>query len=63
MKKAKGEVKKLIIALGEIQNLIGKAKGVLWNDRNSNNIEETSILLEKAFEVCLKNRNEYYPIE
>jgi hypothetical protein len=62
MKKAKGEVKKLIVALGEIQNLVGKAKGSLWNDRDANSLEEASDALDKAFEICLKHRNQYDPL-
>ena len=61
--KARGKVKKLLITLGEIQQLSGEAVNVYHNDRQPDRAGKLIPLLEKITELCLAERNQYDPID
>ena len=63
MKQAKGQVKKLLQVLGEVQSLIGNAKVSHYNDRDRNAFVEAQEKLEKAFNLCVEASSEYYPFD
>ena len=53
-KRARGEVKKLLIMILEVQNLVGKARGLHQNDRSQTSFEEAQNCLERAFALCVQ---------
>ena len=61
--RARGKIRKLLISLGEIQNLAGEAKGVYLDDRAQDRAGRLIPLLEKIFAICLDELSEYDPIE
>lgn len=62
MKIAKGNTRKIVKLVGDIQTLIGSARGSVLNDRNPYAIDDTIKNLEKAFELCLEITGMYEPI-
>ena len=56
-------VRKLLVGLGEIQGLISKAKFGYLNDRAKCRASIVIPALEKAFDLCVKLRSDYPPIE
>lgn len=63
MKKAKGEVRRLLIVIGELQDKIGMAKGQHDNDRDMMAFEKAQKLLDEAFRLCIETTGEYERIE
>ena len=63
MKTPRGNVRKLILALGDIQDLVGEAQGVASNDRDVSRMDHLMPLLHRAFEICVEARSVYPPIE
>lgn len=63
MKVARGNVKKLIVILTDIQSLIGEARGAVMNDRDMMSMDKTLAALDKAFQLCIEARGEYYPTD
>lgn len=63
MKIAKGRTRKIVRLVGEIQALIGSAKGNVLNDRNPYAIDDAMQNLEKAFDLCLDITGMYEPIK
>ena len=57
--KPRGQVKTLLVALGEIQDLAGKAKAAYWDDRQTDRAKVLVPLLEQIFNRCLAERNRY----
>ena len=53
MKIARGNTRKIIVMVGDVQTLIGRAKGDVMNDRDPNSMDKILPALEKAFELCL----------
>jgi len=62
MKTARGDVRKLLITLGDIQTLAGRAQGVYLNDRSTERAEKLVPMLQEIFDKCVETRSEYYPI-
>ncbi len=62
MKHARGDMRKLLIAIGEIQQLIGNARGLHDDDQNPRGFEDGQKQLHKAFELCVTATSEYYPV-
>ena len=63
MKKATGKIKKLLIEIGEIQTLNGKAKSAYFDDRSSCRASKLKPLFEEIHEICVRVRSEYFPID
>lgn len=61
-KQARGEVRRLIKVIGELQNKIGMAKSHHDNDRDMMAFEKGQRLLEEAFELCIKTTGDYDPV-
>ena len=59
----RGNTRKLILYLGDIQTLIGRAKNSALNDRDTNQLEHVLEALEEAFNLCVEARSFYSPIE
>ena len=59
--KARGNTKIILEKVGEIQNLIGSAKGKHDNDRNPDAHEQAQNELQRAFDLCLEIRDMYEP--
>jgi hypothetical protein len=53
--------KKEQAAIGEVQNLIGRALGEHLNDRNPNHIPAVERPLREAFELCISVLGNYPP--
>lgn len=60
--KARGNTKIILEKVGEVQHLIGKAKGMHDNDRDVNAHEIAQKLLAEAFDLCVEIRNMYDPL-
>jgi hypothetical protein len=61
--KARGNTKVIIQKVGEIQNLLGRAKALHDDDRSPNSHEKAQKALNEAFELCLEIRNMYDPVD
>jgi hypothetical protein len=60
--KARGQVRKLLIAIRELQSLIGTAKAFHENDRDPNGYVKGQAALTHAFELCLDATGGYEPM-
>lgn len=60
--KATGKIRQIVKRVGQIQNLVGKARGAYWNDRQADRAEAVITPLEEAFKLCLEITGEYDPI-
>ena len=59
---ARGKVRRLLILIGKIQTLAGRAKHTYLNDRNRGMADQLLPVLDEIFDICLEARNEYDPI-
>jgi hypothetical protein len=59
MKIAKGEVRQLLIIVGILQDKIGLARGLHFDDRSRGAFEKAQNLLGEAFDLCVSTRGEY----
>lgn len=57
------KVRSLLKILGEIQDKVGRASGLHQNDQDSMGFEKAQNLLDEIFELCVKVRSEYAPIQ
>ncbi len=62
MKIARGNTRKIVKLVGEIQTLVGSAKGTVLNDRNPNMMDDLLPMLDRAFGLCLDVTGMYEPI-
>lgn len=62
MKKARGEIRRILIVVGKIQSLAGKAQGVYFNDRQANRADALIPILQEMFDLCLDILGDYDPI-
>ena len=60
--KAKGNTKKILQKVGEIQDLVGLAMANHANDKNTDAYEKGQEQLKKAFDICLEITGMYDPI-
>jgi len=60
--KARGEVRRLLIVIGELQSLIGSAETNHNNDRDQMGFQNGQIALRKAFQLCIEATSKYEPI-
>ena len=61
MKQARGQTKRLLIAISEIQTLIGSAHNKHFNDRSQSAFAEAQAELERAFRLCVDATSEFDP--
>jgi len=61
MKKAKGETRKLLKVIIDLQGKIGYAKGLHYNDRSQTAFEQAQDILQQAFELCVETTGDYDP--
>lgn len=57
--KAKGKVREIIKKVGEVQDKVGMARSLHYNDVSMTSFERAQDLLEEAFELCLEIRGMY----
>lgn len=57
MDKRKKSRRELLKALGEVQHLVGQAKGDYQNDRSAERAQKVVTGLEKAFDICVEARS------
>lgn len=62
MKIAKGTVRKLLIKIGSVQDLISKAIACGGDDRDPHGFEKAQRSLLQAFEICVEATGDYAPI-
>lgn len=62
-RKARGEVRRLLQVIGELQELIGAAYGAYWTDRAVDRATKVIEPLEKAHSICLKTTGAYDPVD
>jgi hypothetical protein len=60
--KARGRTKIILQKVGEIQNLIGEARSLHFEDTNPKSFTEAQNKLQQAFDICLEIRNMYDPV-
>jgi hypothetical protein len=60
---AMGQLRKVLIQIGKIQDLSGKAKGIYLNDRGLNRADKLIPILDEIFNLCVDIRGNYEPIE
>jgi hypothetical protein len=54
MKKARGNTRIILEKVGEIQQLVGRVKGDMMNDRNAFAIDRAMEDIQTAFDLCLE---------
>ena len=62
MKHARGNVRKLLIVIGKLQSLIGKAESEHQNDRSRDGFEHGQKALRQAFDLCIEATSQYHPV-
>lgn len=62
MKQARGDVRKLLQVLGEVQTLTGSAHALHYNDRDQNAFGEAQAMLDVAFNLCVAATSDYHPV-
>ena len=62
-KRARGNARKIIVLVGDIQDLIGEAQGAYLNDRAPDRAAKVLNALETAFGKCLEITGMYEPVE
>jgi uncharacterized protein YydD (DUF2326 family) len=60
--KPRGNTKVIIKKVGDIQNLIGEAKNMHYDDKSQVAFAQAQQKLQEAFDLCLEIRNLYDPI-
>lgn len=63
MKIAKGPVRKLLVTITRLQDLVGRAQAFYENDRNPDGYELGGNALEEAFNLCVQATSDYYPTD
>lgn len=63
MKQARGEVKRLLTVIGEIQGKVGMARQWHFNDRQPGAFEKAQNLLQEAFDLCIQATSDYAPVD
>ena len=63
MKHARGKVRELLLVIGEMQNLIGRARGANMDDRNPSHYQNVEKPLREAFDLAIGTTGEYYPLD
>lgn len=61
LKKARGEVKRLLRVIGTLQDKIGMGIGLHYNDRSQSAFGEAQKTLQEAFDLCIKTTADYAP--
>jgi hypothetical protein len=61
MKKARGEVKRLLRIIGDLQSKVGYARSLHYNDRSQTAFGEAQNILKEAFDLCVKTTSDYDP--
>lgn len=61
MKKAKGETRKLLKVIIDLQEKIGYAKGLHYNDRSQTAFEQAQDILQQAIDLCIETTADYDP--
>jgi len=62
-KRARGEVRRMLIAISEVQTMIGAAKSWHENDRSPHAWENGQKLLIEAFQLCISIASDYDPAD
>lgn len=60
---ARGNVRKLLIIIGEIQTMSGRAWGYHQDDRDPHGFEKGQKLLEEINKLCIEATGLYAPIK
>ena len=63
MKHARGEIRKLIVIISELQGKIGMARGLHYADTDPHGFEKAQRLLEEAFDLCVHATSPYFPVD
>ena len=63
MKKADGEVRRLLKVISQIQHNIGSARGCYMDDRSPDRATKVLKELDTAFDLCVKTTGDYYPVD
>ena len=53
----------MIIVVGELQSLIGRAKESHYNDKDPHGFQKGQEALKEAFEICINTTSAYEPIK
>jgi len=62
MKIAKGEVRRLLKTLQEIQNLAGRAKSGYLDDVNPDRYSKVVPPLDEIFDICVREQGRFRPL-
>lgn len=62
-KVARGNTRRIIMKVGEIQQLVGVARGAAWDDRNPDRMERLISALDRAHELCIDITGMYAPVD
>ena len=60
MKNARGKTRELLLRIGEIQDKVGTAIGLHYNDKSQTAFGEAQDLLQEVFELCVEARSDYH---
>jgi len=53
----------LLVVIGRLQNIIGCAKGISWNDRDPDRQEHVQAVLKEGFDLCIEVTAQDPPLE
>ena len=53
----------LLVVIGRLQDIIGRAKGISWDDRDPDRQDHLQKTLEEGFELCVEVIAQDPPIE
>lgn len=60
--KARGNAKVIMQKVGKIQDLVGEARNMHYDDKSQTAFAEAQEKLKEAFELCIEIRDMYDPI-
>lgn len=63
MKQARGEIRRLLTLIGEIQDNVGKANAAIYDDRSPDAFAKCTAAVQKAHDLCIFATSKYYPLE
>ena len=62
-KVARGSVRKILVEIGRIQDLVGRARGLYMDDRNPNTADQIIPVFDEMLEICIAVLGEYERIK
>lgn len=62
-KVARGEVRRLLLVINELQGMVGQALGDYMNDRSQERAKKVITTLTNAHSLCIEATSKYDPVD